>query len=373
VKKFSATGKKLTLSEFTNGRDNNFNLIRICAALAVLVTHSFALIAGTGDAEPLRKTLGTTMGYMAVDVFFITSGFLVTASLLTRQSTLEFVWARVLRIFPALIVVVALTVFVLGPVFTTVPLLQYFLSRDTIKYCVKSSTLVFGAAYNLPGVFCNNPFKNTVNGSLWTMPYEIRMYLVLAVAWLCLQITPIVRLKALKGIIIALTIGAGVYVLVSYFCVPAQSYFLRLFFMFFIGASFYMLKEHIVVSRRLFWLFLAAVLLFTINKQAFFVVYVCAIAYILFFIAYVPKGIIRRYNRLGDYSYGIYIYAFPVQQSIIACNPGISIFRLILLSAFITLFFAVISWHLLEKRALKLKDFYIGHTRRLFARQQSVT
>lgn len=87
----------MRLSNFTQGKDNNFNLIRMIAALAVLVTHSFALAIGTQDAEPFRQSLGMTMGAIAVDVFFVTSGFLVTASLLTRQNTIEFIWARALE------------------------------------------------------------------------------------------------------------------------------------------------------------------------------------------------------------------------------------------------------------------------------------
>ncbi len=101
----------MRLSNFTDGRDNNFSLIRIIAAFAVLITHSFALAIGTGEAEPFQKFLGMTMGTIAVDIFFITSGFLVTSSLLTRQSVIEFVWARVLRIYPALLVMLCLTVF----------------------------------------------------------------------------------------------------------------------------------------------------------------------------------------------------------------------------------------------------------------------
>ncbi len=360
------------LSDVARGRDNNFNIIRICAALAVLVTHSFALVVGSGNAEPLRNTLGMTLGYIAVDIFFITSGFLVTASLLSRQSTLEFIWARVLRIYPALIVMLLFTVLVLGPVFTALPISQYFASKITVKYFVKCATLLFGVVYDLPGVFVDNPYKGAVNGSLWTMPSEIKMYLFLAGAWLILGLVRAVRLPAFKWAVIIAASAAGVYVVVSEFCVSSPSYFIRLFFMFFTGASFYILKNRIPVSRVPFAVLFAALLLSVVNKQFFFVVYMCSLAYILFFIAYVPKGIIRQYNRLGDYSYGIYIYAFPVQQSIIACIPGISIFQMIVLSAAITLVFSVLSWHILEKRALTLKSFYVGHTRKLFAGQRSV-
>lgn len=169
----------MKLSNFTEGKDNNFNLIRIVAALAVLVTHSFALAIGTGDAEPFRNTLGMTMGAIAVDVFFITSGFLVTGSLFTRQSAIEFIWARSLRIFPALLVMLVLTVFVLGVYFTSLPVDSYLRNSMTHRYFLSCATLVAGITYNLPGVFEGNPYKSAVNGSLWTMPYEIKMYLIL--------------------------------------------------------------------------------------------------------------------------------------------------------------------------------------------------
>lgn len=207
----------MKLSNYSQGRDNNFNLIRIIAALAVLVTHSFALAIGTADAEPFRKSLGMTMGSIAVDVFFITSGFLVTSSLLNRQSTIEFIWARVLRIFPALIVMLLLTVFVLGVIFTTLPTLTYLSLPQTYIYFAKCATLITGVAYNLPGVFDSNPYKNAVNGSLWTMPHEVRMYAILAIVWFVLRIIPKLRSTAFQAIIVIFAFVAGIYVLTSYF------------------------------------------------------------------------------------------------------------------------------------------------------------
>jgi peptidoglycan/LPS O-acetylase OafA/YrhL len=82
--------------------------------------------------------------------------------------------------------------------------------------------------------------------------------------------------------------------------------------------------------------------------------------------AYVPSGQIRNYNRLGDYSYGLYIWAFPVQQSIAALIPGVSVAYMIVISATVSIILAVISWHLVERRALNLKAHYVGHTRRWF-------
>ncbi|MBY0579669.1 MAG: acyltransferase [Burkholderiales bacterium] len=356
----------MRLSDFTQGRDNNFNLIRIVAALAVLVTHSFALTVGSGNAEPLRASLGMTMGSIAVDVFFIASGFLVTASLLNRQSAIDFVWARVLRIFPALSVMLFLTVFGLGAFFTSLPAPSYFTNPGTYVYLVKCISLITGVAYSLPGVFDLNPYKNVVNGSLWTLPNEIKMYLILVVGWIMLGVRKNSRPSIFRFSIVAGAIFSGILVTIRH--TPAEGHFLMLFFMFFCGAMFYVMKERIILSRTLFWLFLCTLLISAaIDKQIFYFVYLFTIAYLLFYVAYVPGGFLRKYNSMGDYSYGVYIYAFPVQQSVVALIPGVPVLSMLTISASITLLLAVLSWHFLEQRVLGLKGVYVGHTRRVFA------
>jgi len=344
------------LSNAAEGKDNNFSLIRIAAALAVLISHSFALAIGTADAEPLAKSLGITLGEIAVDVFFITSGFLVTASLLRRQTIIKFVWARVLRIYPALLVMLFLTVFVLGVFFTSLPLSSYFSDSKTHIYLAKCSILFTGVAFTLPGVFEGNPLKNAVNNSLWILPYLVRMYAILVAIWVALQLTRKSRLKAFKlAIVTFVVVGAGVYVLARHFYIPTGSPFPRLFLMFFMGAAFFVLKEYITLSRSLFWFFMIILSLAICNKHSFFVVYIFTIAYILFYVAYIPSGHIRQYNKAGDYSYGAYIYAFPVQQSIAALIPGVSVLQMILISSAATMLLAAFSWHLLERRMLGLK------------------
>jgi len=358
----------IRLSNCAQGRDNNFNLIRIVAAFAVLVTHSFAFSIGTGDAEPFRAILGMTMGKIAVDVFFITSGFLVTASLFTRQSVIEFVWARVLRILPALVVMLLLTVFVLGAFFTSLPLSSYFLNKETYIYFIKCSTLFGKVAFNLPGVFENNPYKNDVNSSLWTIPYEVRMYAILAVTWVALRITRENRLKRFKLIVVVYAVLSGIYVLIGYILSFNVGGSIRLSFMFFTGAAFYILKERIVLSRWFFWFIMIVLSLAIGHVRVFVVVYTLSIAYLLFFLAYVPSGNIRKYNLLGDYSYGVYIYACPIQQSVAALIPGVSVLHMFLISAPITILLGVISWHFLERRVLALKGQCASYTKDWFRR-----
>jgi peptidoglycan/LPS O-acetylase OafA/YrhL len=373
----------MKLSNFTHGRDNNFNLIRIVAAYAVLVTHSFALVTGTEYAEPFRNSIGMTMGSIAVDIFFVTSGFLVTASLLTRQFTIDFLWARILRIYPALCVMLLLTVFGLGLFYTTNTWTSYLANNKTYEYFWRCLTLFTGVEYKLPGVFESNPYKGSVNGSLWTLPYEIKMYAILAIIWIFLRVLPHNRAKAFKITICFCALFAGLLVVLAHFNLSEHaivvlpgltgSRFTWLFYMFFTGAAFFVLKDWIILSHALLIICVVALILATFNQQLFSIVYVSTLAYVLFYIAYIPSGLIRKYNKLGDYSYGVYIYAFPVQQSIVALVSGTSVFLLVFSSTIITFACAALSWHFLEKHAMKLKGGYVTLTKKFLSHGLTIT
>jgi peptidoglycan/LPS O-acetylase OafA/YrhL len=348
----------MKLSSLVEGRDNNFNLIRILAASGVLVTHSFALAIGTPDAEPLRQSLGITFGVIAVDVFFVASGFLVTGSLLSRKSVIQFLWARALRIYPALMVMVLLTVFGIGLYFTTNTPVEYLLDRETLRYIAKNATLLVGVGYTLPGVFEGNIAGRAVNGSLWTMPYEIRMYLSLAALWIVTQFISTRGARIFKLVVVLCAAGAGAVLIFGHFYYPIRGDFVRLSFMFYAGSAYYVLKDYVRLSWRIFVPLVIALGFSTLSKEVFFVVYGLGIAYVVLFLAYVPGGLLRAYNRVGDYSYGLYIYAFPVQQSVAALLPGVSVIELLSISLAIGLAAAALSWHLLEQHALKFKNHF---------------
>jgi peptidoglycan/LPS O-acetylase OafA/YrhL len=346
----------MKLSSYTQGRDNNFNLIRILAAFTVLLSHSFILSTGNGETEPVQNTIGMTLGAISVDIFFVASGFLVTASLLNKQCLIDFIWARVLRIFPALIIMVFITVFGLGIFFTSFPLNSYLTDSKTYTYLLKCSSIIKGVVYELPGVFGSNPYKLAVNGSLWTMPYEIKMYEILAASWALLYFTKNHRIKLFKFAILAGTAVSCFLVFYRHFYLLNESQSDKLFFMFFSGASFYILKEHIRLSSKVFLFFLTSLIASAFfDIHLFFSIYELTLAYLLFYLAYVPSGVIRSYNQVGDYSYGFYIYAFPVQQSIAALVPNLTVYTMIIVSTLVTLCLASISWHIVEKHALKLR------------------
>jgi peptidoglycan/LPS O-acetylase OafA/YrhL len=142
----------------------------------VLVSHSFTLSTGDPEVEPFVREIGLTLGTIAVDIFFVTSGFLVTGSLLARNNIIEFFAARALRIYPGLWVSQILTVLVVGFWFTNERPPAFFSQWDTWHYLIKNCTLFHDVVLTLPGAFETAPYPTGgVNASLWTLPIELRM------------------------------------------------------------------------------------------------------------------------------------------------------------------------------------------------------
>lgn len=350
----------IPLSQYTTNRDNNFNLIRFIAASLVLFSHSFALSLGSGDFEPLRSTIGMTWGTIAVDIFFVTSGFLITSSYFSRNNLLAFVWARILRIYPALIVAIIFCVFIVGAWATTNSIQEYLQSSQTQKYFIKNITLFFGIDERLPGVFLDVPYKGAVDGSLWTLPHEVRLYAFLAftlgfVAYIGKRI----KFITVRNAILLIGVCSVLLHIFNHFHAILPVMYIRLFSMFFIGATFFVWRDKVHLSKKWALLWLPILLLTAVNKDLFFVFYCLLLPYFIFCAAYVPSGYIRKFNGYGDYSYGIYIYAFPVQQSAAALIPNISVPTMVIVSFASTLSLAMLSWHLIEKRFLKMKGAYI--------------
>jgi peptidoglycan/LPS O-acetylase OafA/YrhL len=195
-------------------------------------------------------------------------------------------------------------------------------------------------------VFAQNPWPDAVNGSLWTMPQEIRCYLLLSAIWLATGRTKLFPLATLLVLCVTGTI-----------MVLTETKFSPLAFMFFLGVGLYLFRRSILLSHALAFGCLALVVAAAfLSPPLFRAVLTIAIPYLVLYAAYVPSGWVRLYNRLGDYSYGVYILAYPVQQIIVSKVHGISPTMLTVLAAPSTLLLAVASWHFIEKRALALKD-----------------
>jgi peptidoglycan/LPS O-acetylase OafA/YrhL len=350
------------LSAYVSGRDNNFNLLRFVAAFLVLFSHSFALATGDAANEPLKAAIGMTWGGIAVDVFFITSGFLIAGSYLARNNILSFAWARLLRIYPALITANLFSILVVGLWFTTLKPLEFLRDPQTLGFAWKNSTLFFGLEYKLPGTFQDNPWVETVNGSLWTLPFEVKLYTLLSVLLFGVSLAKRKFTDLRTDWILAAAgtcaMGAYLYNHFDSFDHIVGTKAIKLAAMFLIGSTYYALRDKIQLSGPVFWCLSVLLLASSLHVHLFFVAYCLFLPYIVFYLAYVPAGAIRKFNGFGDYSYGLYIYAFPVQQSLAASFPGMSTLVMILTCFPITLLLAAISWHVIEKRSLKWKGSY---------------
>src|SRR5437762_1937042 len=188
------------------GRANNFTLLRLVAALAVVYGHSFEIARpAPGQADLIALTLRETWaGEMGVWIFFVISGFLVTKSWTERPDVVAFAKARALRLFPALIVMLCLVAFVLGSALTLLPWATYFRSPGTYGFLIWNGSLA-KTAYFLPGLFESNPYPAIVNKSLWTLPLEVRLYILLAAAGL-------IRLLRQRALFNASALGLGVLI-----------------------------------------------------------------------------------------------------------------------------------------------------------------
>lgn len=354
----------MRLSDYAVGRDNNFNLIRLLAALSVIFSHSIAVLGLPGNCEVFFDRLGLSAGEMAVDVFFVASGFLVTGSLVNRGSLIAFLWARTLRIYPALWVMLALTVFVLAPALTTLPVADYLRAPGTYEYFWKCATLIGGVRYSLPGVFETMPLKGEFNGSLWTLPIELRMYLYLAAGWFVLAAVPAIRVKALT---LAAPVAAAAFLAIilrgRLSGGPFNAAHIRVF-MFLAGTTLYLWRDKVAMNRGAMFALAAALAIASFNKSVFFVAYVLLLAPLVLHLAYIPGGRVRSFNGYGDFSYGVYIYAFPIQQTLAKFFPALSLFAMVILSGLLTLGVAALSWHGVEKRALALKGDFAAATSR---------
>ena len=360
----------MRLSEHARSRDNNFSLLRLMAALTVVLVHSTPVLGlGSPEADFLLAHIGRAFGPIALDWLFVTSGFLVTASLFQRGDLNHFLWARALRLYPALWLCLPLTVLVLAPLVGTLRAQDFYASKETWTYVWRGATLFNGIRYSLPGVFEANPLRGEFNGSLWTLPVELKMYVFCALAWLAFSWRPAWRVPALRIVTPLVALWLYVSILRGFSHTGGVNNVDVAIFMFFMGASLYFWRDRVSLSRTSF---LALPLLVAgaalIDRNLSFAVYLLCSPLFLLHLAYLPAGKIRKVNDWGDYSYGIYIYAFPVQQTLALLFPKMPLAAMVLSAATLSWALAWCSWHLVEKRAMAVKNACANGTERVFGR-----
>ncbi len=338
------------LADAVVGRDNNVKALRYAAALAVIVTHSHAL-AGDFAGDPLYRLLPqTNLGLLGVQVFFVLSGFLIARSWDARHDVARFVEARVLRIYPALAAAVLFSV-VAAWWFSGIAAAAFFGDARTWRYAVAAAS-GWNATLPLPAAFAHNPLPGA-NGSLWTLPVELRLYaLVAAFGAAGLLGRRWVACAAWCGLValLAAFAWAGAPLLL------AADHVRGLVGCFALGALACATRDVLRLSVPVAVLACVAYALNPGDRLAG-IAGLPLIAYAVLVAAFHPA--LRVHARWlasrTDYSYGAYVFAFPVQQIVVALRPGISPTALLLAALPPILVLAALSWHFIEARALRRK------------------
>lgn len=329
-------------------RANNFDSLRLAGACMVVLGHSFIL---TGEAP--HAYLGHSVSTLGVLIFFAISGYLITRSWMNDPHVIRFTLRRARRILPALAFVVLISVFVLGLALTPLRPWEYLTHPHTTRYF---GNMVLYVSYTLPLVFAENKFPHAVNGSLWTLPVEAGMYaltplLVLLGRW---------RLALLANL--ALAIGLGVYSLTvrptPIVFAGSEFWSAALLAPFFVAGS---LIARMRLERWLNpWVGLAALaaLHFASLGPGLREALLCIVLpYAVLAIGLGSAPFLRSAGRWGDFSYGIYLWSFPLQQLAVhlfgTASGGWGNFAVAMPASLVM---GVISWHLIEKFFLRSRN-----------------
>jgi len=340
------------LADILQPERNSFGLIRLIAALAVVVSHSFHLAGAPESAEPLARLTGYSLGTHAVHVFFTISGVLIAASLMRSQSLWAYGRARALRLLPGLIVCVLVTAVVLGPLVSDVPWSRYLLDSEVLRYATLTVGLITANA-PLPGVFHHNAVPDIVNLPLWTLKYETLCYLGLAL----MGVAGLMRSARLTSLALAPLMLAWVVLAAFPALLPvdgAPVSLLRLAFSFGLGTLAYVWRERLPIhwfGVAGAWLLMALALGTRIEgpvEQIF-------VAYLAVWAASLPTGWLGSLTRKTDLSYGVYIYDWPIAQALVRFVPGLSQPLLLMGTLALVLPVAALSWMFIEKPALGWK------------------
>jgi peptidoglycan/LPS O-acetylase OafA/YrhL len=338
----------------TAGRENNFNLLRIIAAGAVLVSHAYPISSGPATPEPLARVLGMNLGTLAVLTFFSISGYFISQSFHGRRSVVEFAVARALRIYPGLLWVLVLTVFALGPVFTKLSLANYFLDQETLFYIPKN-LLLWPLQYELPGVFDDNVYPRAINGSLWTLVYEVACYALVAIVGM---FGLALNGRRFSGFLVAYAIWyvAAIPLLRSNYAhltILRNLHLLTLPFV--IGMTLFQFRQQVQLRFSIL-VPLAVGSAMSYGRPWFHELFILAWSYGILHLGFLRYEPLLAYNRLGDYSYGMYIYGFPAEQVVAAVYSEYTPAVMMTVSMPLTLLLAILSWHCVEERALGQKS-----------------
>jgi len=336
-----------------------FDFLRVALAMLVVLNHSFLTLDGNFDYVN-KHGLWNLFG-LVVPSFFALSGFLITGSA-QRLKLKDFLLNRSMRIVPALAVDITVSALIIGPVFTAFSLHDYFRGEDFHHYF---ANIIGFIHYELPGVFLHNPFAKQVNASLWTVPYEIGCYILMSLLIISGSVKSKMRNIFFFVLFTAIFCGLHIYYYIHpwpFISGSTLDNFIGnftddrgnpLYFNFLAGVMFFVFRDRIPYSGKLALGSIVLVVCSEFLHDVYF--FSVSVGYLTIYIGLLEIPRLPLYSR-GDYSYGIYLYAFPVQQALVCLFPGrFNVFTHFLLSIVLVTCIAMFSWHCIEKPVLSLR------------------
>ena len=338
-------------------KENNFDFLRLALAVLVIFSHSFPLGAGSEVHEPLRVlTHGQmTFGAFAVDLFFVMSGFLIAGSAERSRSIGSFLKKRVSRIYPAFVVSAVLMALVVLPLASgtfagaswPVRLMDFVLQTLRLQ------------EFHVSGAFAHNPYPGVLNGSVWSIQYEFWCYLGVAL----MAAVGLLRQRGwvLACFVVSVAISVAFqtqgWILGGKFAgkvLGSPQLWARLLPFYLAGVVFYLFRDRIKLHTWAASLALVALLAASWVHVGWTAVFPFAGAYLVFYVAFARWIPLQRTGRFGDFSYGTYLYAFPIEQLLVmAFGHAVAPWLLFVIATPLTLLAAVVSWYAVERWFLR--------------------
>ena len=343
MKRFETMGERLTAG---GGATRRFDYLRLILAASDIVWHSLETSYGSsvpvGVWHHARSVIGAIL-----PMFFALSGFLVCGSLTRTSSIVVFMAHRFLRLIPALLVEILLSALILGPLLTSLPRGVYFTGADFYRYFLN---VVGDIHYHLPGVFKDNPTSGIVNRSLWTIPYELECYTALVV----LTLLGLVKNRWIMAALVVFgSVGLAAWTNLHHSAILASvgppGRLLVLSFL--AGVVFYLWRDSIPLHPAILAGAVILSLLVLASGRTMFLA-ALPVAYVTVYLGLTRPPPIS-FLMAGDYSYGLYLFAYPLQQTYILLFPTARHWWLNSLFALAAgLAYAFFSWNVVEKRVL---------------------
>lgn len=333
----------MNLADSLKKENNNFDLFRLISALLVIYAHSFVLHNPSEATDVILKNFGVSSGAVAVKFFFFISGILVTNSLLIRNSSVQFIISRLFRIYPAFVFVILTSSLLIVPFLSNLPYHEYFSSIQLKSYIIEN--LKLNIAYYLPDLFNNNFYKGAVNGSLWTIPYEIAAYFLLLSAYIIANKKGIIIGSLLVIILPIINLDNSLFFSKSNFSISILAPCFAL------GCLFSIYKEKIIISL---WYPIAFFILYYLSIDEYLkqLMLYFSFSTLLLYFGTIPY--IQKFKLKWDISYGVYLWGFFVQQIINSLYPTIPLYYHFFASVIISIFLAIPTFYLIEKPFIKL-------------------